>query len=285
MILNDYHTHNYLCKHANGTLEEYILAGISKNLNQIGLSDHFPMHLISKKAKVETFAMTMDEFPKYIEECKNLKAIYKDKIEVKVASEVDFTPHSFLDYKKAINPYLEDFDYIIGSVHVVDFEKYGPTCIDGPESPELIEKFGLDIFYKEYYKANLEMVKTGFYDIVGHCDLPKKFGVLPDESSWESTLNFLDEVEKSNMVVEINNSGLYKKVGIQYPSDRIISELIHRKIPLTFGSDAHSPDLVGYDFENTIKKLRKIEEIEKITIKICQFEKRERILIPLEKII
>ena len=42
-MLVDYHNHNYLCKHAEGTLEEYVRHAIKIGLNEIGLSDHTPM--------------------------------------------------------------------------------------------------------------------------------------------------------------------------------------------------------------------------------------------------
>ncbi|UYP47482.1 phosphatase YcdX [Candidatus Lokiarchaeum ossiferum] len=270
----DNHTHNYLCNHAKGTVEEYVISAIEKNLCEIGLSDHFPMHLISKEANVEQWAMRMEQFPKYIASCQQVQKKYQDKIIVKVASEVDFTPKSFSNYKIALEPFLDDLDYIIGSVHVIDIDGVGERAVDSPDSFSLMEEVGSNIIYKKYYETNIKMVKTGFYNIVGHCDLPKKFGILPNEEIWEYTLKFLDAVEESDMAIEINHAGFCKPVATQYPDDKIIHEVINRNIPITFGSDAHESRYVGYGFEETYNKLMKYCKKQTSQLVFAKFNKR-----------
>ncbi len=278
----DYHTHNYLCNHAKGNVEDYVRSAIEKNLDEIGLSDHFPMHLISEDAGVEKWAMSMEQFPKYLAKCQAIQAKYKNYITVRIATELDFTPSSFLAYKQELLPFLGDLDYLIGSVHVVDLDGVGERGIDGPDSLTLMKEVGADMIYKQYYKDNLQMVKTGFYNIVGHCDLPKKFGILPSEEVWEGTLKFLDAVENSEMAVEINHAGYYKPVGVQYPDDRIIEELILRNIPLTFGSDAHDPSYVAYRFEETLQKLQSMKKRLKKSVYLAKFTSRKMLnMVPL----
>ncbi len=275
MKLWDYHTHNYLCNHAKGTVEDYVKSAIEKGLCEIGLSDHFPMHLMTMESNVEQWAMSMEQFPKYLAKCQAIQAKYKEDITVRIATELDFTPSSFLAYKQELRPFLGDLDYLIGSVHVVDLDGVGERGIDGPDSLTLMKEVGADIIYKHYYKDNLQMVKTGFYNIVGHCDLPKKFGILPSEEVWEGTLKFLDAVENSEMAVEINHAGYYKPVGVQYPDDRIIEELILRDIPLTFGSDAHDPSYVAYRFEETLQKLQLMQKRLKKSVYLAKFTSRK----------
>lgn len=38
----DLHTHHFRCGHADGTIRDYIEAGISAGLGVIGISDHTP---------------------------------------------------------------------------------------------------------------------------------------------------------------------------------------------------------------------------------------------------
>ena len=39
----DLHNHTYLCNHADGSMEEYVLEAISQNINIFGFSEHAPM--------------------------------------------------------------------------------------------------------------------------------------------------------------------------------------------------------------------------------------------------
>ncbi len=48
------------------------------------------------------------------------------------------------------------------------------------------------------------------------------------------------------MVVEINAAGYRKPIKEAYPSSTIMELLCEYDIPITFGSDAHAPDQVGF---------------------------------------
>ena len=60
-IQTNYHTHTYLCKHATGTIDDYVDRAIALGYTDIGISDHCPfteelVRLIYSKR------MTMDDF-------------------------------------------------------------------------------------------------------------------------------------------------------------------------------------------------------------------------------
>ena len=40
-ILYNYHTHNYLCGHAAGTVCDYVREAVKNGMKSIGISDHF----------------------------------------------------------------------------------------------------------------------------------------------------------------------------------------------------------------------------------------------------
>ena len=259
MKLWDYHTHNKRCKHAVGSVKDYVRAAIKKGLSEIGCSDHFPMDYLPEEADVWKYAMAMNEFPEYIEEVKEAKKKYEDSIIVRVASEVDYYPDAFESYKKALEEFLPDMDYIIGSIHVIKIDGHA-WAIDNDDNPAGMKEFGIDNVYHHYYSQLIELVKTGFYDIVGHCDLPKKYGIRPvdREAVFEHQLRFLDVLADSDMVMEINVSGLYKPVHEQYPELRIIKEAVDRGIPICLGSDSHKPEHVGYEFDMVLAMLKKV---------------------------
>jgi histidinol-phosphatase (PHP family) len=255
----DYHTHCSLDKHAKGNLQDYVEVAVKKGLGEIGLSDHFPMETLPESANVWQYAMSQNEFPQYLQECKRLQHAFEDKITIKIASEVDYFPPSFPQYQKLLKPYWDDLDYIIGSIHVIQWEGIPAWGVDDEKFLSQFRTYGADKVYLEYYNAILRMVKTKFYNIIGHIDVPKKFGIMPQtpETVWQKLLSIFDAVQQTDMAIEINMAGFLKPVKEQYPSERIIKELIARKIPITLGSDAHEPDNVGYNFEEMAAKLRK----------------------------
>jgi histidinol-phosphatase (PHP family) len=65
------------------------------------------------------------------------------------------------------------------------------------------------------------------------------------------------------LVIELNTSGFFKKVGELYPSIEIIKKSKFYKIEFTVGSDAHSPNQVAQGFE-TLKKILEEEGIKKL---------------------
>ena len=215
------------------------------------------MNLMPNKELVESWAMTSEELPTYINEVHTLQDEFKNQITVRLASEVDFHHHVFQNYQEMIQPFRNEFQYFIGSIHVIQIPdgKYVP--IDAPNNPDLMHSVGPKIFYEIYYQELLQMVKTGYFDIVGHFDLPKKYGVHQPEGLWEIILKILDQIEEKQMVVEINTSGFRKPIGIQFPSEDIIKECLQRDIGLVLGSDSHDPKEVAYKFNEIATQVTK----------------------------
>ena len=78
----------YLCRHATGTSEDYILKAIEEGYSEIGISDHGPYHDYLKR-KLNSRRMTMNEFfNDYIPDLNRLKEQYKDQIKVLSSIEI-----------------------------------------------------------------------------------------------------------------------------------------------------------------------------------------------------
>ncbi len=258
MRLWDYHTHSKLCNHAIGSLKDYIHSAIDKNLKQIGLSDHHPMIFLPKP--FHQYAMPLEELELYFREANALKQIYRENIDVLIGLEVDYFNKAYSKNKTVIKQYEGDLNYLIGSIHVIPLKEHEALAIDMEEFIPTIKRIGIDRMFLSYYKAMEELVKTKYFDILGHFDLPKKIGLAPEEKDliWQRILSVIDQIEETEILVEINTSGIRNAVKEQYPSDDIIKELILREIPLTLGSDAHSPVDIAYGFDETMIRLKKL---------------------------
>lgn len=238
-MLADYHTHNYLCKHADGTLEEYVQHAIKIGLNEIGLSDHTPMPDNWDLA----VRMTEDQFwNEYKPTVLGLQEKYKDQITIKFGLEGDFFPGTEQWVKEFNNK--SEFDYIIGSVHYL-----GEWGFDDPQFVANYDVKDVNEIYTDYYAHIKRSAACGLFDIIGHCDLVKKFGHRPTKDMEEILRETFKVVKTSGMSVEINTSGLRKPVKEMYTSEKILKIISEYEIPLTIGSDAHTPTDVGRDFD------------------------------------
>ena len=260
-MLVDYHTHTSLCKHADGVLEEYILHAISAKMKEIGCSDHSPM----PNGFDAQHRMTMEQFlQSYKPDVLALKDKYKGRIDVKFAVEGDFFPGTEL-WVKEFNSQHE-FDYIIGSVHYL-----GEWGFDNPTFVHKYEERNVDEVYDQYYDHIKRSAAAKLFDIVGHCDLVKKFGHRSSKNMEEVLREVFKVVKSADMAVEINTSGLRKPVKEAYPSEQILRIIHEYNIPIALGSDAHSPGDVGRDFDIARQLVEKYGNG-----KISTFTKRQR---------
>jgi len=257
-MLIDLHNHTPLCKHAQGEPEEYIKKAIEKGIGVYGFADHAPMDFDPE------YRMGFDEMQKYEEKITSLSQKY-DNIKILLGYEVDFTP--FVD-QKVLN---RNVDYFIGSVHFLD--NWG---FDNPEFIKEWSKRDVEDVYKEYFSLIEKMANSRLFDIVGHIDLVKVFGHRPEKNIKDFAKNAVKAIKKSGMAVEINTAGLRKPVKELYPSDEILEMLLEERIDITFSSDAHSPEQVGYMLKESVEKIKKLGFDSAV-----YFEKRKKIKIKL----
>jgi histidinol-phosphatase (PHP family) len=263
----DYHTHNYRCGHAVGTLEEYVQSAISQGLMQIGLSDHMPLVNISQEEHPD-IAMPMDELPRYVEECLQLKEKYKGTIDVRVGLEGDYVEGCEEQIESIVRGY--PWDYVIGSVHflgawdVTDFRQVhnwqGRRVVDA---------------YEQYYDAIQKAAATGFYDYIGHIDAIKRFARPPEEDVTALEEAALQAVKRHDLAFELNVAGIHAPCKEAYPSMRMLERARALEIPVTYGSDAHHPDKVGQKGAEARAMLKKAGYTH-----LATFEGRKRTLKP-----
>ncbi|VAY87478.1 Histidinol-phosphatase [hydrothermal vent metagenome] len=238
----DLHNHTTLCNHATGTMENYVKKAIELGIDTFGFSCHAPMIFEPK------YRMTLEQSKIYEKNVLFLKNKYKKDIEILLAYEVDFMFNSKYIEKSILNAKV---DYLIGSVHFID--KWG---FDNPEFIGKYKEKDIDQIWDDYFKTISKMVKTGYFHIVGHLDLIKIFKYLPKQDITSLALQTMRDIKKSGMVLEINSSGFRKPIKEQYPSYDLLKLAYYLDIPITFGSDAHAIEQIGYK-STEIKNLAK----------------------------
>ncbi|WP_068612923.1 histidinol-phosphatase HisJ [Paenibacillus tuaregi] len=272
-MLIDYHTHHVRCGHAVGELEEYVQRGIEIGLSQIGLSDHMPLLHVNPAEYYPEMAMPMEELSRYVEECFSLKAKYLGQIDVRVGLEGDYIEGWEPEIQRIVEAY--PWDYVIGSVHFL-----GEWDISDFRQTHNWEGKDILAVYTQYYDAVQKAAKTGFYDIMGHLDVIKRFGYKPQPEQDSELLALeqaaLEAVKSAGVAMELNASGLSKACAEMFPSRRMLEQAFQLGIPLTVGSDAHDPKKLSENLDQARKTLYEVGFRE-----LATFENRRRTMIPL----
>ena len=243
MINKDLHAHTTYCDGSN-TPEEMVRAAIDKGLTTFGLSGH------SYTSFDTSYCMQKEDIPRYIAECRYLRAKYFDEIHVLCGVEQDY----YSDYP------ADEFDYAIGSVHYL---RLGGEYVPVDESPRILREaaekyFGGDIYAlcEEYFRTAADVVNKTGCDIIGHFDLIAKFNEkekLFDESdpryiaAWQAAA---DGLLKSGVPFEINTGAVSRgcRTG-PYPSRAMREYIKDRGGRFVLSSDAHSADAVAFMFD------------------------------------
>jgi histidinol-phosphatase (PHP family) len=242
----DLHNHTILCNHATGTVDEYIQRAIELGINEYGFSDHAPMNFDPK------YRMDISQKSLYENWIIDAKEKYKNQIKILLAYEVDYLEGYILD-----EILKSKVDYLIGSVHFLK-NKNEMWGFDNPEFIGVYESKDIDTIWIEYFDAIKSMAKTGLFDIVGHFDLIKVFKFLPKKDIRLIAKEALLEIKKSNMTLEINPAGLRKPINETYPSKQLLELAFEMDINITFGSDAHSIEQVGFMYDNALNLAKEI---------------------------
>jgi len=263
---SDYHMHTPLCGHATGDPEEYVKQAIKAGLKEIGFSDHAPM--VHKP--MPGITMALDELPEYHAMIEDVRKRYASQISIKIALESDFLPGFESKTKSIIDSY--PYDYIIGSVHFID-----DWAFDDPATREYWKKHDVNEVYRKYYSLLRQSAKTGFFQIIGHCDLPKKFGARPSVDLTDEIIATASVFKDSDVAIEINTAGLRKPIAEMYPALNCLKIYCKAGVPLTFGSDAHHPEDVGKDFDKAVILAKSAGYSEYLVFKKKKIEKRVKL--------
>ena len=259
----DLHNHTSLCNHATGTMDEYIQKAIEKKIDIFGFSCHAPMNYDVK------YRMNLEQSKIYERDILILKEKYKNDIKILSAYEVDYMSNPLFMEKDILNA---DVDYLIGSIHFLN-NKDTLWGFDNPEFIKTYESQNIDKIWQDYFDAITTMVKTGYFNIVGHLDLIKIFKFLPNKDIRIIAKNTMNQIKKSNMVLEINSAGSRKLIEESYPSKILLQSAYELDIPITFGSDAHSVEQIGFKNHETIELAKEIGYT-----KCISFEKKDKII-------
>ena len=243
----DYHMHTPLCRNAAGEPWEYAARAVEQGLTEIGFSDHAP----APRDDFDNWRMAAGQLDEYVAKV-NVARTRFPQLTIRLALEVDFIPGQE-DWIRALAK-RHPWDYLIGSVHyVVD-----GWDVDNPYKLSEWSRHKVDDVWAAYVELLCQSAQCGLFHIIGHCDLPKKFGHRPQVDLAPLYRRFLGVAAAHQVAIELNTAGWRKDCQELYPARPILELAREAGVEITFGSDAHAPGDVGADFAKAIELARAV---------------------------
>jgi len=246
-VIVDYHMHlrngREEIAHDTWSVGPFVEAARTAGVDEIGFTEHVyyfkqTRTLWTVPFQTERCVYDLDAYVEAIVQAR------ERGLPVKLGLEVDYVPGREDETRALLAPY--PWDYLLGSVHYVD--GFGVDA-----EPRLLDEVGVDEAWRRYFDLLARAALSGLFDSLSHPDLVKFFG---QRAAAFDYAEIADAVAQSGVAIEVSTAGLRKPVGELYPHPDFLAACRERGVPVTTGSDAHSPDVVGRDFDRARELLR-----------------------------
>ena len=251
-ILADYHMHSNFSEDGHNTLKEMAEGALAKGLKKICFTEHqdhgYP---VSEMFPEGSWMLNIDS---YLYDLLKLREEYRDKLDIGFGIEIGMQESVFKE--NTITAKSHEFDFIIGSIHLVDnIDIYEPVYFETRSPKEGIE---------QYFKTMIANIKKfQNYDVLGHIDYVVR--KVPGGEAAYNTLDYKDLIDEIlNIVIdnekgiEINTSAIVKS-GFTNPNPHRDIVKRYRELGgeiITIGSDAHKPEHIAGAFDVAEEVLR-----------------------------
>lgn len=271
MITSDVHMHSSFSTDSESPMEDMIRGAIAKGLKTICFTEHLDYDYPSADGAV-LFEVDMEAYEKKLFE---LKEQYKNDIEVLFGIEFGLIPYLSDRYKAVAEAH--DFDFIIGSSHLIPAPWY-PKDIKyirehgtapkhmlhgDPYETEFWQGRTVKDICEKYFQTILDNIATyKNFDTYAHIDYLIRYAPEKNKGyTYKKHADILDAALKTiidnNLALEINTAGYKYGLGQPNPQADILQryrELGGEKI--TIGADAHKPEHIAYDFKKAEELLK-----------------------------
>lgn len=220
--------------------EEIVLKAIEKGFDSIGFSEHTYMWFSDYP-----YQMTVEQMSGYRDEILGLKEKYQNRIEIFCGLEYDL----FSDVP------VKDFDYLIGSVHYIDF---GQKIVGFDRGVEQVKSF-VDIYFdgdglkfaKKYFETLMLLPKKQNFDILGHFDILTKTNELRSfiDITSKEYLNYgfdaIHNLKGKIPLFEVNTGAISRGYRTTpYPQTEFLKEFKNCGFGAVITSDCHNKEFI-----------------------------------------
>lgn len=244
----DYHTHTIYSDDGHAAINEMAKAAIKKGLYQIAITDHFDPDYCDP-----SWSSDLD-FISYCSDLSEAEKLYHDKIKVIKGIEIGLQHGDTLNKcRDAVS--ANNFDFVIGSFHCA--EGFELSC-GGFFDNRTVEN-AAEAFYKYVYDC---LLNYDDFDVLGHLNVIDRYSpYIPSPACYmESVHEILKLLIDKGKGIEINTSSFrYGMHDHTLPTTEILK--LYRALGgeiITAGSDAHSPEHVGFRLDWAYEKMKSV---------------------------
>ena len=243
----DYHVHSTFSVDCKTPMEESCRAAIAAGVTEIAFTDHH-----DHEPADPGFGYYQPEA--YLEAVAAVREQFANELVVLAGVEVDFNERIAHQVERFISRYGHRYDFIIGSVHYTDSgELIFPRYFNGRT---------LDDIFVPYLRQVKLAVETGWFDTIGHLDLPKRYAPAATHDTYDpiryrSLLEpiFASLIERG-ISFEINTSGIRQAPRTSMPGPAIVRWYVEAGGQLiTTGTDSHVAKTIGAGLPTTLAML------------------------------
>ncbi len=242
---SDGHIHTRLCNHAVGTMEEYVRAAVERGLHTMTFLEHLEVGIHSSP---RTW-LTDTDFEEYFREGARLKAVYGDRITIRLGVEAGFNPREPDRLRAALRRHpwewigLSYHFYLVGDRHCNLVSRRR-------ENLDRLTGVGIDRVVTDYLDGLLAGLGIVRPDVLCHLDAVLRHhpDIRFNDSHHRQIDTLLATMAEQGVALEVNTSG-YPIRNHPFPGPGIICRAMALRIPLVAGSDAHRPDDVARYFD------------------------------------
>lgn len=233
--MNNYHTHTYRCRHAQGDVADYVAAAAAGGLAELGFSDHCPY----PDGRWRETRMDMEDLPGYVAAIEAAKPA--------AAGRASPTIHAGLECEWA--PDLEAFfrdeflgrwglDYLVAGIHLYLHKGEWRDTYQISRASELAS----------FAETSCGAMESGLFSFLAHPDV-FCFSWMPwDENAVACARDILSASARTGVPLEINGYGMRKtRVSAPegyrrpYPHEEFWRLASEYEISCVVNSDAHRP--------------------------------------------
>ncbi len=245
-IQYDTHLHSDFSTDSSTQLISQINEAKKSGLHGIVITDHYDYDF-PKDQYPEADTPFVFSIPDYLSCIKSLqKEVNTEQFQLYTGIELGLQNTALVHAKMDEIHTYDQFDYFIGSVHLIDKkDPYYPEFWQGGSPHDLILK---------YFEQMLDNITAYHnFDALGHLDYIVRYA--PEHYQYQPA-NFKDVIcailellIQKEIALEINTSGI-KSTGMPNPHTQILQwyQDLHGSL-ITIGSDAHSPEFLAYRFD------------------------------------
>jgi histidinol-phosphatase (PHP family) len=265
--LLDYHLHSTCSVDGISTIAQYCRRAAEQGFIEIGFCEHADFDSRDPGYGFFDYAL----FRRQIEAQRQR---YGDSLAIRAAVEITYQT----SLEEEIREFLrgKELDYVIGSVHLVEGGREWAMISEEGKCEGYFAQRSVCEAYQPYFAEVRRAVESGLFDLIGHLDLAKRYGVRYygpfDLSLFAADVRQILKLAVEREVgLEINTSGLRQAPHETYPGLEVLRW--YRKLGgriLTIGSDAHLAKDLGKGVSDALDLAREAG-FEAITL----FEKRE----------